>query len=164
MRAGDRICAMWTPLPYNSEPAMTAYPSNIQPQDRDDLPGMIMVVDDNCEAGTALAELLALSDHQVQLFTNGRTALHAIEQHQPDLIILDVQLPDMDGYAVCDAIRHNSATWQIPVIMVTVEGQRAGRLLGIEAGADDYLQKPIDIQELEVRIRSLLRKKRRSDQ
>src|SRR5918912_2746678 len=91
-------------------------------------------------------------------------ALRAVEQHQPDLIILDVQLPDMDGYTVCDAIRHNSSTWQIPIIMVTVEGQRAARLQGIEAGADDYLEKPVDIQELEVRIRSLLRKKRRNDQ
>ena len=154
---------MWTPMFYNSEPAKSAYPSDTLHHDLDDLPGTIMVVDDNCEAGTALAELLELSDHTVQLFTNGRTALHAVEQHQPDLIILDVQLPDMDGYAVCDAIRHNSATWQIPIIMVTVEGQRSGRLQGIEAGADDYLQKPVDIQELEARIRSLLRKKRRND-
>jgi putative two-component system response regulator len=123
-----------------------------------------MVVDDNCEAGTALASLLELSDHSVELFSTGHTALRAVEQFQPDLIILDVQLPDMDGYAVCNAIRKNPATWQIPIVMVTVEGQRAARLQGIEAGADDYLQKPVDVQELEVRIRSLLRKKRRNDQ
>ena len=155
---------MWMPMVHNSEPAMPAHPSDLPYQELDDLPGTIMVVDDNCEAGTALAALLELSDHTVQLFTTGRTALHAVEQHQPDLIILDVQLPDMDGYAVCDAIRHNSATWQIPIIMVTIEGQRAARLQGIEAGADDYLPKPVDVQELEVRIRSLLRKKRRNDQ
>ncbi len=155
---------MWWPMTYNSEPATSAPTSDSQHQDVDDLPGKIMVVDDNREAGIALAALLELSDHTVQLFTNGCTALRAVQQHQPDLIILDVQLPDMDGYAVCDAIRHNSATWQIPIIMVTIEGQRAGRLQGIEAGADDYLQKPVDAQELEVRIRSLLRKKRRNDQ
>jgi putative two-component system response regulator len=155
---------MWTPMLYNSEPAMSAFASESLHQDVDDLPGTIMVVDDNREAGTALAALLELSDHKVQLYTTGRMALRAVEQHQPDLIILDVQLPDMDGYAVCDAIRHNSTTWQIPIIMVTVEGQRAARLQGIEAGADDYLQKPVDAQELEVRIRSLLRKKRRNDQ
>jgi len=164
MRAGERICVMWTPLLSNSEPATSVHTSEIQHRDVDDLPGMIMVVDDNREAGTALATLLELSDHKVQLYTTGRTALHALEQHQPDLIILDVQLPDMDGYAVCDTIRHNSTTWQIPIIMVTIEGQRAARLQGIEAGADDYLQKPVDAQELEVRIRSLLRKKRRNDQ
>jgi len=155
---------MWTPMRYTNEPATPAYTSELQHQDVDDLPGTIMVVDDNREVGTALVALLELSDHKVQLYTNGRTALHAVEQHQPDLIILDVQLPDMDGYAVCDAIRHNATTWQIPIIMVTVEGQRAARLQGIEAGADDYLQKPVDSQELEVRIRSLLRKKRRNDQ
>jgi putative two-component system response regulator len=155
---------MWTPMLYTSEPGMPAYTSELQYQDVDDLPGTIIVVDDNREAGTALVALLELSDHKVQLYTTGRMALHAVEQQQPDLIILDVQLPDMDGYAVCDAIRHNATTWQIPIIMVTVEGQRAARLLGIEAGADDYLQKPVDAQELEVRIRSLLRKKRRNDQ
>jgi putative two-component system response regulator len=151
-------------MPYNSEPATSAHTSETLRQDADDLPGKIMVVDDNREAGTALVALLELSDHKVQLYTTGRTALRAVEQHQPDLIILDVQLPDMDGYAVCDAIRHSSSTWQIPIIMVTVEGQRAARLQGIEVGADDYLEKPVDVQELEARIRSLLRKKRRNDQ
>ena len=70
---------MWTPMPYNSEPAMSANPSDLPYQDRDDLPGTIMIVDDNCEAGTALAALLELSDHTVQLFTTGRTALRAVE-------------------------------------------------------------------------------------
>lgn len=155
---------MWTPMKHNGEPNTSGLTPRQHIQADDDLPGKIMVVDDNCEAGTALAALLELSDHSVQLFSTGRTALRAVEQFQPDLIILDVQLPDMDGYAVCDAIRKNPATWQIPIVMVTVEGQRAARLLGIEAGADDYLQKPVDVQELEVRIRSLLRKKRRNDQ
>jgi putative two-component system response regulator len=123
-----------------------------------------MIVDDSHEAGTALAELLRLSDHTVELIVNGRAALSAVACRQPDLIILDVQLPDMDGYAVCDALKCNPTTWQIPIIMVTVEGEREGRLQGIEAGADAYLQKPADPQELEARIRALLRIKRRNDQ
>src|SRR6185503_8755151 len=90
--------------------------------------------------------------------------LNAVTRRQPDLIILDVQLPDMDGYAVCDALKRNPTTWQIPIIMVTVEGEQEGRLQGIEAGADDYLQKPADPRELEARIRALLRIKRRNDQ
>jgi putative two-component system response regulator len=65
---------------------------------------------------------------------------------------------------VCSALKRNPATWQIPIIMVTVEGEREARLLGIEAGADDYLEKPADPVELEVRIRALLRTKRRNDQ
>ena len=154
---------MWTPVKHTGDPAAPGISARQPNPESDDPPGNIMVVDDNYEAGTALAALLELSDHSVQIFTDGRAALRAIEQRQPDLIILDVQLPGMDGFAVCDAIRSNPNTWQIPIIMVTVEGQRAARLQGIEAGADDYLQKPVDMQELEVRMRSLLRKKRRND-
>jgi putative two-component system response regulator len=126
--------------------------------------GQILIVDDSREAGMMQADLLRMSGYGVQLVTDGRTALQAVEIHQPDLIILDVQLPGIDGYAVCDELKRNSATWQIPIIMVTVEGQLQSRLQGIEAGADDYLQKPADQQELEARIRALLRTKRRNDQ
>jgi putative two-component system response regulator len=126
--------------------------------------GQIMIVDDSREAGMMQADLLRMSGYGVQLVADGRAALQAVEQHQPDLIILDVQLPGIDGYAVCDELKRNSATWQIPIIMVTVEGQLQSRLQGIEAGADDYLQKPADQQELEARIRALLRNKRRNDQ
>ncbi len=72
-------------------------------------------------------------------------------------------MPDLDGYAVCTALKRDSATWGIPVIMVTIEGEREARLQGIEAGADDYLSKPVDARELELRIRVLLRNKRRID-
>lgn len=155
---------MWTSLLDNSDPALPGLAIEQPRQSAADLPGQIMIVDDNRDAGAALGRLLELSDHTVQLFTDGHTALDAIEQQQPDLLILDVQLPDMDGYEICNSIRNNPATWQIPIIMVTIEGQRAARLQGIAAGVDDYLQKPVDLQELELRIRSLLRKKRRNDQ
>ena len=144
----------------------TAHAPNVQYQVSDvaDAPGHIMVVDDSCEAGAAVAMLLELSDHTVELVVSGGGALDAIASRPPDLIILDVQLPDMDGYTVCNELKHNPETWQIPVIMVTVEGQRAARLQGLAAGADDYLQKPVDPQELELRVRALLRTKRRNDQ
>ncbi|HNP70628.1 MAG TPA: response regulator [Kouleothrix sp.] len=154
---------MWIPTTHNSEAGMTY--SLAQPRQHDtEPPGYIMVIDDNREAGAALAALLELSSHTVDYVTDGLTALDAIKRHQPDLIILDVQLPGMDGYAICDVLKHGPATWQIPIIMVTVEGQRAARLQGFAAGADAYLQKPVDMQELDVRIRSLLRSKRRTDQ
>lgn len=153
---------MWMPTTHTSEAAAALPAQRRSPGD--DPPGHIMVVDDNREAGAALAALLELDRHTVDHMLDGRTALSAIECRQPDLIILDVQLPDMDGYAVCAALKRSPITWQIPIIMVTVEGQRASRLQGLEAGADDYLQKPVDMQELEVRIRSLLRNKRRNDQ
>jgi putative two-component system response regulator len=122
-----------------------------------------MVVDDSSEVASALAALLRLSGHTVELFNDGRRALAAIAKQPPDLVILDVQMPGLDGYAVCDALKHAPATWGIPVIMVTVECQREARLQGIEAGADDYLAKPIDARELEARVRALLRTKRRTD-
>jgi putative two-component system response regulator len=132
--------------------------------DQSDTLGQILIVDDSRESGMAQAELLRLTGYGVELVADGRAALQAIDLHQPDLIILDVQLPGMDGYAVCNQLKRTPATWQIPIIMVTVEGELHARLQGIEAGADDYLQKPADQQELEARIRALLRTKRRNDQ
>ena len=126
--------------------------------------GQILIVDDSRESGMAQAELLRLTGYVVELVADGRAALQAVELHPPDLIILDVQLPGIDGYAVCYELKRNPVTWQIPIIMVTVEGELHARLQGIEAGADDYLQKPADQQELEARIRALLRTKRRNDQ
>ncbi|MDQ2999449.1 MAG: response regulator, partial [Chloroflexota bacterium] len=122
--------------------------------------GQILIVDDSRESGMAQAELLRMTGYSVELVADGRAALQAVELHQPDLIILDVRLPGIDGYAVCNQLKRTPATWQIPIIMVTVEGELHARLQGIEAGADDYLQKPADQQELEARIRALLRTKR----
>jgi putative two-component system response regulator len=154
---------MWIPPFQNVEPAVSLVAQRSL-RDSAEEPGRIMIVDDSRAASLALAALLELSNHTVELVTSGCAALDAVGRRQPDLIILDVQLPDMDGYAVCAELKRDSATWHIPIIMVTVEGERAARIQGIEAGADDYLEKPVDAQELEVRVRALLRAKRRSDQ
>ncbi len=86
---------------------------------------------------------------------NGRTALHFAQQHNPDLIILDIMLPDMDGMDVCKTIRRNSA---VPIIMLTAKGQEIDRILGLELGADDYVVKPFSPNELVARAKAVLRR------
>ena len=162
MRAGLRGVgdAMWMlPMPFD-EPHSPCY-NHVE--HGADTPGHIMVVEDSHEMAGALAALLELSGHEVVLVNDGHGALRAIAGQPPDLIILDVQLPDVDGYAICAALKRDAKTWRIPVILVTVETAREARLRGIEAGADDYLEKPLDMRELEARVRALLRIKRRND-
>ncbi|MBC8164014.1 MAG: response regulator [Roseiflexaceae bacterium] len=128
-----------------------------------DDPGHILVVEDHPEFGQAMVQQLELFGHTVELAADGRSALRRVYARQPDLVILDVHLPDIDGYAVCAALKQNPETWRIPVIMITAETEYEARLLGIEAEADQYLHKPVDARELEVQIRVLLRVKRRTD-
>ena len=128
-----------------------------------DEPGRILVVEDNPEMGKSLAALLEEFGHSVELVTNGSAALQSVFNHPPDLVVLDIQLPDVDGYTICTKIKQNPATWPIPVIMVTVRQDPSARLRGIEVEVDEYLLKPVDPRELEARVRVLLRAKRRND-
>lgn len=128
-----------------------------------DEPGHILVVEDHPDIGRAMCQQLELFGHTVDLAATGSAAFHYLSLHPPDLVILDVHLPDTDGYAICASIKHDPATWQIPVIMVTVEAEYEARLLGIEAEADQYMRKPVDSRELEAQVRVLLRAKRRTD-
>lgn len=153
---------MWR-LPIQSDEVSLSRSYRQREHNGADEPGYIMVVDDSPEIGAALTKLLELQGHTVELIPNGRVALRAIADRPPDLLILDVRLPGLDGYAVCTELKRDPRTWQIPVIMVTVECERASRLQGIEVGADSYLQKPVDAAELEAHVRALLRSKRRSD-
>nr|WP_243137262.1 HD domain-containing phosphohydrolase [Desulfofundulus thermobenzoicus] len=95
---------------------------------------------------------------------DGEEALQQVARQAPDLILLDVMMPRLDGFAVCRQIKGNEATRFIPVLLVTALNQPADRIMGIEAGADDFLTKPVDELELSARVRSLLRVKKLNDQ
>ncbi|MCG8353095.1 MAG: response regulator [Chloroflexales bacterium] len=120
----------------------------------------VLIVDDNPEVSASLASLIDEYGYQGEVAHNGRSALRRIAQNPPDLILLDLQLPDVDGLYICDDVKNNKLTRLIPIIIVTACGDRDAQLRSIEAGAEGYLQKPIDTQELKMRLRTLLRVKR----
>jgi adenylate cyclase len=121
------------------------------------VPARILVVDDTPANVKLLADLAGVKGYRVSTASSGAEALAAIAAAPPDLVLLDVVMPGMSGYDVCRAIRANGATAVLPVIMVTALDPVAERVKGLEAGADDFLSKPINAAELLARVRSLLR-------
>lgn len=121
------------------------------------MPAKILVVDDTPRNVKLLADLLTVKGYSVVTATSGREALDQVESEQPDLVLLDVVMPEMSGYEVCRKIRENPTTGILPVVMVTALDPSEERVKGLEAGADDFLTKPINQAELLARVRSLLR-------
>jgi adenylate cyclase len=128
------------------------------------VPGRILVVDDTPVNLKLLADLLVAKGYAVVTATSGVDALAKVEGEPLDLVLLDVMMPGMSGYEVCRKIRENPATAMLPVVMVTALDPAQERVKGIEAGADDFLSKPIHQPELLARVRSLLRVKTLWDQ
>jgi PAS domain S-box-containing protein len=132
------------------------------PEDRVTVPptrptGTILMVDDSPLAVSAIVRLLEHDGHSVLLAESGAEALRLAEAARPDLILLDVMLPGMDGFEVCLRLRASPAVDQVPVIMLTALDDRASRLRGFEVGADDFISKPVDTPELLSRVRTIIR-------
>jgi adenylate cyclase len=117
----------------------------------------ILAVDDNKQNLSLLEKALTSAKYEVITAEDGRTALDLITSAKPDLVLLDVMMPGMSGYDVCQHIRSNESTCLLPVVMLTALTDVADRIRGIQAGADDFLSKPVNREELLTRVKSLLR-------
>jgi len=121
----------------------------------------IAIVDDDGAIRTALGRALRMENYDVELFEDGTSALKSIQLRAPDAIVLDLQLPDIDGLEVCRRIRRaGDAT---PILMLTARDAVNDRVEGLDVGADDYLVKPFDLAELLARLRALLRRRSLGD-
>jgi DNA-binding response OmpR family regulator len=116
----------------------------------------ILVVEDNANLAYGLATSLELEGHEVVLAEDGAAGLRAARERPPDLVILDLMLPGMDGYRVLSALREGGAS--VPVLILTARGAEADKVLGFRLGADDYVTKPFGLAELLARVGALLRR------
>jgi signal transduction histidine kinase len=117
----------------------------------------VLIVDDDPTARETLVAMLEGEGYDLQLAKDGIQALRMLEQVQPDLILLDIMMPGMDGFEVCRRIRSTPALAEVPIIILTALDDRDSLLRGIESGADDFLTKPVDRRELIARLRTIIR-------
>jgi two-component system, cell cycle response regulator len=127
-------------------------------------PGRILVVDDNQDNIEIIATRLRFRGYEILEAGDGTQALALVREAAPDLILLDVMLPDIDGYEISRRIKGADDLPFIPIILVTARDSTQDKVAGLDAGADDYLTKPINFPELEARVRSMLRIKRLQDE
>ena len=116
----------------------------------------ILIIEDEAPMRTALADLLAAEGYRVLSAADGECGLQRALDEKPDLILLDIMMPKLDGFALCAELRRLALT--VPVLMLTAKGQIEDRVAGLDAGADDYLVKPFSTEELLARVRALLRR------
>ncbi|GAA0722233.1 response regulator transcription factor [Clostridium malenominatum] len=118
----------------------------------------ILIVDDEENIRELLKFNLENLGYNVICSDNGKDAFEIVKNERPNLVLLDVMLPGMDGYDVCKGIRMNNAISTTPIIMITAKGEELDKVLGLELGADDYITKPFSVRELVARVKALLRR------
>jgi diguanylate cyclase (GGDEF)-like protein len=121
----------------------------------------LLVVEDDVDIANMLKIYFTSLKYDVDVANRGRDALEKTKQVLPHLIVLDIMLPDIDGYEVCRTLRTSTRTSHIPVIFLTQKDERSDKLQGLELGADDYITKPFDIEELKLRVQGAIRRSER---
>lgn len=121
----------------------------------------LLVVEDDVDIGNMLKIYFSGMEFDVDVAVRGSDALEKTKQSLPHLIVLDIMLPDIDGYEVCRNLRTNLRTSHIPVIFLTQKDERSDKLQGLELGADDYITKPFDIEELKLRVQGAIKRSER---
>ncbi|AUG75424.1 chemotaxis protein CheY [Kitasatospora sp. MMS16-BH015] len=137
---------------------MTESPAPAAPPE----PALILVVDDDLTVGEVVAGYLTRAGHRVDRACDGREGLELARSHRPDLLVLDLMLPGIDGLEILRTLRASGPGADLPVVLLTAKGDEADRILGLELGADDYVTKPFSPRELVLRIQSVLRRSRSS--
>jgi two-component system, OmpR family, alkaline phosphatase synthesis response regulator PhoP len=123
--------------------------------------GHVLIVEDDRDIAELLQRYLTRAGHETAALGDGAEALSAVRARRPDLLILDLMLPGLDGLEVCRALRQDAASASIPIIMLTARSEEADRVAGLELGADDYVTKPFSPRELVARVGALLRRAQR---
>ncbi|MFZ5912514.1 MAG: response regulator [Chloroflexota bacterium] len=123
-----------------------------------DVKAKILVVEDDLDVAEMLNAYFRVQGYEVFTVNWGEDGVRACQTVNPDLVVLDIRLPDIDGYEVARRLRTDRRTQDIPIIFLTEKRDRADRLHGLELGADDYITKPFDVQELRLRVRNALRR------
>lgn len=118
----------------------------------------IAIVEDEPDIASLVSGSLQKEGYKVDLYPTGERFIRALQKHAPDLVLLDLMLPDADGFEICKSLRRNEAWSRIPIIIMTAKSEESDKIVGLELGADDYVTKPFSLKEMAARIKAVLRR------